>query len=83
MSVPRALAWQEYACLQAARAPKNGGDAKGGNRALVANRLSYHLNLRGPSVTVDTASSSSLVAIHSAVTDLRLGRCSVSIGGSW
>ena len=33
-------------------------------QAMVANRVSYHLNLTGPSVTVDSACSSSLMAVH-------------------
>jgi acyl transferase domain-containing protein len=38
--------------------------AIGGGHAMVANRVSYHLNLAGPSVTVDSACSSSLMAVH-------------------
>jgi acyl transferase domain-containing protein len=36
----------------------------GAGQAMVANRVSYHLNLTGPSVAVDTACSSSLTAVH-------------------
>jgi phthiocerol/phenolphthiocerol synthesis type-I polyketide synthase A len=39
--------------------------------SIIANRLSYFLDLRGPSVAVDTACSSSLVAIHLACQSLR------------
>ena len=38
--------------------------ATGNAFSMAANRLSYRLDLRGPSVAVDTACSSSLVAIH-------------------
>lgn len=44
----------------------------GGALSIIANRLSYFLDLRGPSVAVDTACSSSLVAIHLACQSLRL-----------
>ncbi|SPM37845.1 polyketide synthase [Mycobacterium numidiamassiliense] len=43
----------------------------GGAMSIIANRLSYFLDLRGPSVAVDTACSSSLVAIHLACQSLR------------
>ena len=41
--------------------------------AISSNRISYTFNLKGPSYTVDTGCSSSLVAIHSAVQSLRSG----------
>ena len=42
--------------------------------SIVANRLSYVLDLRGPSLAVDTACSSSLVAVHLACQSLRQRR---------
>jgi emericellamide synthase (highly reducing iterative type I polyketide synthase) len=40
---------------------------------MLANRISYFFDLRGPSMTIDTACSSTLVAIHEACRALRLG----------
>src|SRR5947209_18413092 len=40
--------------------------ATGGGQSLLSNRLSYFFNMQGPSVTVDTACSASLVALHLA-----------------
>ncbi|WP_392892491.1 SDR family NAD(P)-dependent oxidoreductase [Streptomyces sp. LN699] len=45
----------------------------GVNRGVIANRVSYHLGLQGPSLTVDSAQSSSLVAVHLACESLRAG----------
>jgi len=48
---------------------------------MAANRLSYLLNLRGPSLAIDTACSSSLVAVHLACQSLRNGESEVAIAG--
>jgi polyketide synthase PksL len=49
--------------------------------ASIANRVSYFMNLHGPSMAVDTMCSSSLTAIHLACQDLALGRTDVGIAG--
>ncbi|WP_159726841.1 SDR family NAD(P)-dependent oxidoreductase [Methylosinus sp. Ce-a6] len=46
-----------------------------------ANRVSYFLDLSGPSVAVDTACSSSLVALHLAVESVASGECAAAIAG--
>ncbi|ROW03680.1 hypothetical protein VMCG_05341 [Cytospora schulzeri] len=43
----------------------------GNSRAIIANRLSYFFDFHGPSMTIDTACSASLVALHQAVLSLR------------
>ncbi|HSX99181.1 MAG TPA: type I polyketide synthase, partial [Streptomyces sp.] len=51
----------------------------GVNRGLIANRVSHHLGLRGPSMTVDSAQSSSLVAVHLACESLRGGESTAAL----
>ncbi|AXI78853.1 type I polyketide synthase [Peterkaempfera bronchialis] len=47
----------------------------------LATRVSYHLNLTGPSIAVQTACSTSLVAVHTAVQSLLAQECDVALAG--
>ncbi len=49
--------------------------------SLAANRVSYLLDLRGPSEAIETACSTSLVAVHRAVCAIRNGECDVALAG--
>ena len=53
----------------------------GNEKDYLATRVSYHLNLTGPSVVVQTACSSSLVAIHMACQSLLGGECDMALAG--
>lgn len=53
-----------------------------GNLAsILPSRISYILNLTGPSMLIDTACSSSMVSVHLACQDLNMGTCDVAIAG--
>ncbi len=47
--------------------------------AMLANRISYHFNLMGPSLTCCTACSASLTALHDALNALRSGDCEQAV----
>ncbi|MFE2975109.1 beta-ketoacyl synthase N-terminal-like domain-containing protein [Streptomyces sp. NPDC059258] len=53
----------------------------GTSRALLANRVSHVLGLRGPSEVIDTGQSSSLAALHRALSGIRLGECEAALVG--
>ncbi|KAE9386159.1 hypothetical protein BT96DRAFT_928410 [Gymnopus androsaceus JB14] len=57
-------------------------DAQGsfaGIYSMIANRISYHLDLRGPSIPIDTACSSSCIALHLAVNAILVGDCEAAV----
>jgi phthiocerol/phenolphthiocerol synthesis type-I polyketide synthase E len=53
----------------------------GNDKDFLTTRVSYKLNLRGPSVAVQTACSTSLVAVHFAVQSIISGECDVALAG--
>ncbi|GAA4206229.1 type I polyketide synthase [Microbispora amethystogenes] len=53
----------------------------GSNRGVIANRISYHLGLRGPSFAVDSGQSSSLLAVHLACESLQNGEAELAVVG--
>ncbi|MFU8852176.1 type I polyketide synthase [Micromonospora sp. SL1-18] len=74
--------WDDYATLTLRPgATVDTHTLAGLHRSLIANRTSYALGLRGPSLTVDTGQSSSLVAVHLACESLRTGDATLAIAG--
>lgn len=51
------------------------------SRGMIANRISYALGWRGPSLTVDSGQSSSLVAVHLACESVRTGQSPLAVAG--
>ena len=56
-------------------------DGTGNTLCIAANRISYWLNLQGPSIVVETACSSSLAAVHFACQSLRLQETNLCLVG--
>ena len=54
----------------------------GKSLAMLANRVSYQFNLMGPSISVNTACSAGMSALHAAVNALRQGDCRQALVGS-
>jgi len=54
---------------------------KGSHPFVIANRVSYTYNFQGPSMVVNSASSSSLTAVHLALDSLHSGACDRAIAG--
>ncbi|HWN34808.1 MAG TPA: SDR family NAD(P)-dependent oxidoreductase, partial [Pseudonocardia sp.] len=67
------------------RHQESGGDKRhlltGTSSSVLSGRMSYVLGLEGPAVSVDTACSSALVALHLAGQAVRSGECSLALAG--
>ncbi|MFH8369029.1 type I polyketide synthase, partial [Streptomyces sp. NPDC018031] len=82
-TVSLGVIWDDYATLQ-----RNGDltainrhSVTGLHRSIIANRVSYTLGLRGPSLTIDAGQASSLVAVHTACEQIRSGEATLAIAG--
>ncbi|MGW0563119.1 SDR family NAD(P)-dependent oxidoreductase [Streptomyces sp. NPDC003016] len=74
--------WGQYQLLfPGGDAIRGNPNAIGSSYASVANRVSFVMNLHGPSMTVDTMCSSSLTAVELACRDLRRGRTKMAFAG--
>lgn len=62
--------------------PENAHSGVGNSNGVLANRISYFLDFKGPSLTIDTMCSSSLVALHSAIVGLRQGEYDHALVGA-
>ena len=54
----------------------------GAAQTILANRISYVFNLKGPSMVIDTACSGSMVALHAGCQSLKLGETNIALVGA-
>ena len=73
--------FNDYQDLLIAHSGIESHTATGNAHTMIANRVSYVLDLTGPSETVNTACSGSLVAVHHACSALRNGECEMAVAG--
>src|SRR5437762_1995437 len=67
--------------LPGAPAPAAPYTLTGVSRGLLSSRISHFLGLAGPSLSVDTGQSSSLVSVHLAAESLRHGEAGMALAG--
>lgn len=75
------IQFSDYQQLLASQGELNAQMGLGNEHSIFVNRISYLLNLHGPSEPYNTACSSSGVAIHRAVRSIRGGECELAIAG--
>jgi|GEM_PF-4265250 len=73
--------YNDYALLGQDAMARGNQLALGASAGSIANRVSYFLNLRGPSLAVDTMCSSSLMALHLASESILRGECEAALVG--
>ena len=78
------ISHNDYQGLQHTATDRTGISAHtptGSAHSIAANRISYCLNLTGPSIAMDTACSSALTAVHIACEHILAGHCNVAMAG--
>ena len=72
----------EYGRAIADTMPESYAVAVAGNlTSVIAGRISYILDLKGPGILVNTACSSSLAAVHYACAGIKSGECDMAVAG--
>ena len=76
-----AVASDYYQLMQANGIASDVYSFTGGSAAILASRISYFLDLKGYSIAIDSACSSSLMAIHLACQSLKIKECDMALAG--
>jgi acyl transferase domain-containing protein/NAD(P)-dependent dehydrogenase (short-subunit alcohol dehydrogenase family)/pimeloyl-ACP methyl ester carboxylesterase len=73
--------YSEYQLYSAANSMRAEGPMYSASPSYIANRVSYFMNLKGPSLAVDTMCSSSITAILLACRSILSGECELALAG--
>jgi acyl transferase domain-containing protein/NADPH:quinone reductase-like Zn-dependent oxidoreductase/acyl carrier protein len=73
--------WSDYARLLGDPAGIAAHTATGQDTSIISARIAHALGLMGPAITVNTACSSALVAVHQACRSLRAGESAMALAG--
>ena len=73
--------WSDYARLLIGREGIAQHTPTGQDISIISARIAYTLGLEGPALTIDTACSSALVAVHQACASLRTGESALALAG--
>ncbi|KAH8584212.1 polyketide synthase, partial [Cryptosporidium sp. chipmunk genotype I] len=69
----------EWAILSSKRNYCNAFSGTGNAKSIISNRISYVFGLKGPSITIDAACASSLIAIDQAIKSLKNKECNMAV----
>lgn len=75
------LSWQVHTNLAADKKVDSFTLSQINNKDFLASLISYKLGLKGPAISVNTACSTSAVAVHLACRSLLLGECALALAG--
>ena len=76
------FAWRAYTLMTGAKSGVHSfASSQYSDRDFLSTLISYKLNLKGPALSIHTACSTSLVAIHMAARSLLTGECEVALAG--
>lgn len=73
--------WNDYQLNGLDRLREGTPEIAGSWSSALANRVSYTFDFQGPSLTVDTACSAALTALHLAAESIRRGECRAAVVG--
>ena len=82
VAVACGLIWDDYLRALEREGRSDGYSVLGNVASFAANRISYHFDFKGPSIALNAACASGLVAVHEACKVLRMGEADLALAGA-